>query len=110
MTALSLSPFRTMATTLKRYAELLEARTSLVQQNAVTTVTPAETEFVMNHLPGRLLKLGEVIDLVGLGRTMIYRLIREGDFPAPFKPGGYSSRWSEDEVRAWIKAVGEARQ
>lgn len=61
----------------------------------------------------RLLKLAQVMDIVGLGRSMIYRLIRNGEFPRPFKPGGYSSRWSESEVRAWcdqLKAERDARQ
>lgn len=52
----------------------------------------------------RLLKLTQVMEMVGIGRTMIYRLIRRGDFPQPFKPGGYASRWSEAEVRGWINA------
>lgn len=50
----------------------------------------------------RLLKLDEVKDIVGLGKTMIYRLERQGRFPQRFKPGGWSSRWSEAEVRAWM--------
>ncbi len=57
----------------------------------------------------RLLKLDEVKDIVGLGKTMIYRLEREGKFPQRFKPGGWSSRWSEREVRAWKAAQREGR-
>lgn len=34
---------------------------------------------------------------------MIYRLVRAGRFPQPFKPGGYASRWSESEVRNWVR-------
>lgn len=49
----------------------------------------------------RLLRLDEVKDIVGLGKTMIYRLEREGRFPQRFKPGGCASRWSEQEVIAW---------
>jgi predicted DNA-binding transcriptional regulator AlpA len=37
----------------------------------------------------------------GLGKTQIYALIRKGAFPAPYKPGGVSSRWSLRELRAW---------
>lgn len=53
----------------------------------------------------RLVKISEVMDMTGLGRTMIYRLMRESDFPKQYKPGGYSSRWSENEVRKWIDAA-----
>lgn len=49
----------------------------------------------------RLLKIKQVIEMAGIGRTMIYRLIRSGDFPKPYKPGGYASRWSEAEVIQW---------
>jgi prophage regulatory protein len=54
--------------------------------------------------PDRLLRLCDVIEMTGIRKTMIYRLIAEGRFPKQFKPGGYSSRWSEAEVRAWIEA------
>jgi prophage regulatory protein len=51
----------------------------------------------------RLIPFARVQDIVGLKRTRIYRLIRESGFPAPYKPGGTGSRWSEAEVRAWIE-------
>ncbi|AHE55688.1 helix-turn-helix transcriptional regulator [Sphingomonas sanxanigenens] len=56
-----------------------------------------------------LLPLARVMDLTGLGRTTIYRLIKEGSFPAPFKPGGAASRWSEAEIREWRARLEEAR-
>lgn len=52
-------------------------------------------------IPDRLLRLEQVTDIVGLKKAMIYRLVRRGDFPKPYKPGGWSSRWSESEVLAW---------
>jgi prophage regulatory protein len=51
--------------------------------------------------PDRLLRINEVIELVGLRKTMIYRLIRQQRFPQQYKPGGYASRWSEAEITAW---------
>jgi prophage regulatory protein len=59
----------------------------------------------MADAPDRFLRFTEVTDIVGFGRTYIYRLIRDGKFPAPHKPGGASSRWSEAEVRAWMERV-----
>lgn len=52
--------------------------------------------------PERLIKLPEVSRRVGLGKTMIYGLIREGRFPAHYKISDYAARWSEQEVVAWI--------
>ena len=49
----------------------------------------------------RLLKLPQVVEIAGIGKTMIYRLMRRGDFPQAYKPGGYASRWSEQEIYAW---------
>ena len=36
---------------------------------------------------------------------MIYRLITQGRFPAPYKISPYASRWSEHEIVAWIDKV-----
>lgn len=51
----------------------------------------------------RLLRLSQVMEIAGIGRTMVYRLIRRGEFPQPYKPGGYASRWSQAEVTAWFE-------
>ena len=51
-----------------------------------------------------LLPITEVKRIAGIGKTMIYRLEREGKFPKRFKPGGYASRWSRHEVMAWREA------
>jgi len=50
----------------------------------------------------RLLNLEEVKGIVGLGKTMIYRKMRAGEFPMACKAGGCSTRWSENECRAWV--------
>ena len=41
----------------------------------------------------------------GLGKSMIYRLIQEGKFPAPCKLSPAASRWSEREFVVWIDDV-----
>jgi prophage regulatory protein len=53
----------------------------------------------------RLLKLDEVKRRVGLEKSMIYKLIRDGKFPAPYKLARCASRWSEREIAAWIDEV-----
>lgn len=60
-------------------------------------------------LDDRLLPIDIVIQLAGIGKTMIYRKMREGTFPQCCKPGGSSSRWSEQEVRDWRASVLAAR-
>ncbi|HEX8059125.1 MAG TPA: AlpA family phage regulatory protein [Novosphingobium sp.] len=57
------------------------------------------------ELPERLLKLPEVIRRVGLGKSMIYELIRDDRFPRPYKISPSAARWSEREIAAWIDDV-----
>jgi len=60
-------------------------------------------------LSDRLLRLAQILEITGLSKAMIYRLVREGKFPKPCKPGGIATRWVESEVRAWRYEVEAAR-
>lgn len=53
----------------------------------------------------RLIKLDEVSRRVGLGKSMIYQMIKEKRFPPPYKISPFASRWSEREIVAWIDDV-----
>lgn len=53
----------------------------------------------------RFLKLDEVCRRVGLGKSMIYAMIKQQRFPAPYKISPFAARWSETEVVAWIADV-----
>ena len=55
--------------------------------------------------PDRFVKLEEVKRRVGLGKSMIYRLIQKGKFPAPYKLSPPASRWSDREIAEWIDEV-----
>lgn len=55
--------------------------------------------------PERFLKLPEVCRRVGLGKTMIYAMVKDGRFPKPYKLSPFTSRWSEREIVAWIADV-----
>lgn len=70
---------------------------------------PAVKRQVDHSLADRLLPLTAVMEIAGLGKTMIYKKMREGTFPKACKPGGASSRWSENEVVAWKEAILAAR-
>lgn len=57
----------------------------------------------------RLLRMPQVIDRIGLKKTVIYQRIKEGTFPKPVKLGS-ASVWLEDEINAWIaQQVRQAR-
>lgn len=55
--------------------------------------------------PERLLKLHEVCRRVGLGKTMIYAMMKAGRFPRAYKISPFAARWSERELVAWIDDV-----
>jgi prophage regulatory protein len=60
-------------------------------------------------LTDRFLRLPQVLEISGLSKAMVYKMIRTGRFPAPYKPGGASSRWSEAEISEWVVGVKAAR-
>jgi prophage regulatory protein len=50
----------------------------------------------------RALRLRQVTELTGLGRSMIYQMQAEGRFPQRIKLGERAVGWLESEVRAWL--------
>lgn len=50
----------------------------------------------------RIMRLTEVMDTVGLGRSSIYKLAAEGSFPKSVSLGGSATGWVSDEVESWI--------
>jgi prophage regulatory protein len=52
----------------------------------------------------RMLRLPQVIDATGLGKTKIYELQGHGDFPMRVKITAHSVAWVEEDVQAWLAA------
>ncbi len=50
---------------------------------------------------GRYLRLPDVKAETGLGKTSIYHLIREGEFPKPVKISSRAVAWREGAIEAW---------
>ena len=50
-----------------------------------------------------LLRLKQVMDRTGLGRSSIYAMASKGEFPKPIKIGLRSSAWLENEIRDWVR-------
>ena len=57
----------------------------------------------------RILKLKEVINRTGLGKTTLYTLINNADFPKQIPLGSRAVGWLENEVDSWILKRIEAR-
>jgi prophage regulatory protein len=50
----------------------------------------------------RLIKLAEVMKQTALGRSSVYKYMKEGLFPKPVMQIGKSVAWVESEVQEWI--------
>lgn len=50
----------------------------------------------------RLLRLPQVMDVVGLSRSTIYQLQEEGRFPKRVKLATRAVGWIEAEIQAWL--------
>lgn len=48
-----------------------------------------------------LLKLSQVLKRTSLGKTSIYKLVKQGAFPRPLKVGN-ASLWIDQEISNWI--------
>ena len=55
----------------------------------------------------RLLRLPQVLDMIGLGKTTVYAMIKDGTFPQPRKIRNVSL-WVDSEVQEWIRSISEA--
>ncbi len=56
----------------------------------------------------RYIRFKELRKLIPLGRTTIWRMMREGRFPQSRRIGKMAAAWLESEVEDWIKERAEA--
>lgn len=55
--------------------------------------------------PAMFLRLTEVCEMIGVGRSTIYKWVNEGTFPAPVKISERAIRWNIDEIEKWRDAL-----
>jgi len=51
----------------------------------------------------RLLRERQVLDLVSFSRSTLWRLVRAGEFPGPYKLSDGITVWRADEVYQWVE-------
>lgn len=56
----------------------------------------------LSFRPGTLIRLTQVCELLGIGRSTVYKRLSDGDFPAPIRIGPGTVRWSVDALQSWI--------
>lgn len=52
----------------------------------------------------KVVRLQQVMEMTGLGRSTVYKYVSENWFPKPIPLGGRSVGWLESEVVEWIMA------
>lgn len=58
----------------------------------------------------KIIRMRELTAKVGLCKSAIYQLIRDGGFPAPFPiAGGRARGWLESTIDEWIAAQSDTR-
>ncbi|ALY86943.1 AlpA family transcriptional regulator [Pseudomonas aeruginosa] len=50
----------------------------------------------------KVIRLQQVMEMTGLGRSTVYKYVSENWFPKPISLGGRSVGWLESEVKEWI--------
>ena len=65
---------------------------------------PPETVMVVVQSDDRLLRRREVEERTGLSRASIYRLKRDGRFPAPVRVSDTAVRWKASDITVWIQS------
>jgi prophage regulatory protein len=70
--------------------------------NATRASVPCEV--APRIAPIRILRLAQVIDVTGLGKTKLYELQAQGRFPMSVRITAHSVGWVEQEVQAWLSA------
>lgn len=55
-------------------------------------------------MSNKILRLPEVIEMVGLSKATIYSFMRNGSFPRNVSLGANSTGWVKSEILDWINA------
>lgn len=57
----------------------------------------------------KIIRLPEVMEQTGLGRSTIYLRVSTGLFPSPVSLGGRAVGWLQSEIEEWINSKAIAR-
>jgi prophage regulatory protein len=91
--------------TLKHIEHLKSSLTKACKSQVKTELKPQ----VLTHLPStdkepsHLVRLKEVVLIIGVSRSTIYKLINQGDFPQSTKLGVRTVTWLRSDIMNWIK-------
>lgn len=84
------------------------ARARLPAPSVPSPTLPAEPRAAESPTQGmrqsgkRLIRMPEVCNRIGVGRSTLYKMIHAANFPAPKQLGGRTVAWLESDIDAWI--------
>jgi prophage regulatory protein len=55
----------------------------------------------------KFIRLGEVVEMVGVSRTTIFRMVQRGVFPKPVQLAAGGTRYVLEAVQEWMRAQAE---
>lgn len=55
--------------------------------------------------PGRLIRLPEVCELLGVSRSTVYKWVAENSFPPPVRVSERAVRWRIEDIQAWRSSL-----
>ena len=70
---------------------------------AKTLIDPPQTP--TSDKIDRIARMPEVLALVGVGRTTLYKMVRDGRFPAPLHLSSRIRGWRLSSVEAFLSSV-----
>lgn len=58
----------------------------------------------------RLLRIGEVLEIAGISKSVLYEMVNREEFPRPVRIGRRSVGWRQREVKDWLDSLPPATQ
>ena len=52
----------------------------------------------------RLLRRRQVEEITGMSRSLIYKMMLEGEFPRPVRVGPMAVRWRASDITTWMES------
>jgi prophage regulatory protein len=56
--------------------------------------------------PLEMMRQGELLDLLKVGRSTLWKWIKEGSFPKPLKLGPRTTAWRKEDLDHWMRKRG----
>lgn len=55
--------------------------------------------------PDRLMRMDEILEMLGISESTLRRIMDDGRFPKPFYIGPRSPRWWRSDILKWIESL-----